>query len=49
MEKLNIEALKRQAKRMHREKKITHSEALNILAREHGYANWPSLMKEQKK
>ncbi|MBF0143571.1 MAG: hypothetical protein HQL59_08980 [Magnetococcales bacterium] len=41
----SIQHLKRQAKKISKERGITHSEALDILAREQGYQNWSLLMK----
>lgn len=40
-----IERLKREAKQLCRNSPITHSEALDTIARANGYANWSLLMK----
>lgn len=42
---LNIQQLRRDAKRLAREKNLTHSQVLDQLARERGYPNWSQLMK----
>lgn len=44
MEKVNIEWLKRQAKKLKKEKAITHTEALELIAKEQGHSSWKQLM-----
>lgn len=42
-----IEQLKREAKRIHRESSLTHSQALDRVAIANGYSNWSLLMKHR--
>lgn len=44
-----IDQLKRNAKRLAKEKGLTHSQALDILANELGYKNWSLLHKQAMK
>ena len=37
---LSLEYFKRQAKKIKKERNITHSEALDVVARKNGYSNW---------
>lgn len=46
---MNIEQLKREAKRMKRSTGKTHSECLDEIARRYGFQNWSVLMKNQEK
>lgn len=46
---LNVDALKRKAKEMKRDAGMTHTQALDSLAAQHGYTSWSHLMKEQNK
>lgn len=42
---INIERLKRDAKKIHRETGITHTQALDQLAAKFGFAKWSLLIK----
>lgn len=46
MSEKEIELLKREAKKIHREEKCSHSHALNRIAIRYGFANWSLLMKK---
>jgi hypothetical protein len=48
MDKINIEWLKRQAKKLKKEKNITHTEALDQLAKDNKYVNWKHLQQANK-
>lgn len=48
MEKQNVEYLKRLAKTVKKEKGITHTEALDLIARERGYQDWKDLISKNK-
>lgn len=37
---LTLEYIKRQAKKIRKERNITHTQALELLAKEYGYSNW---------
>lgn len=43
-----IERFRREAKKLHRELSITHSDALDRIAAQHGFTNWSLLMKHSK-
>ena len=42
---MNIEQLKRDAKRLKKQESITHAEALDRIAQQHGFKNWAALMR----
>lgn len=44
---MNIEQLKRAAKKVSRAEGMTHTAALDLMARIHGFKDWASLMKAQ--
>lgn len=45
MSKENIDWLKRQAKKLKKEKGITHAKSLDLIAKSKGYNNWKDLIK----
>lgn len=42
---INLERLRREAKRFKKERGITHTAALDIAARQHGHDTWAALMR----
>jgi hypothetical protein len=49
MKLLNLDNLRREAKKLKKASGITHSKALDKIAAGEGYNNWALLMKEQNK
>lgn len=49
MKRLNVERLKREAKKISKESGVTHSEALDWIAQREGFKNWSLLMNRSKK
>lgn len=47
MNEKDINSLKRNAKKIKKQTGCTHSEALNQIAKQVGYANWSILMKNE--
>lgn len=45
MKPLNIEWMKREAKRLKKETGLTHMECLDKLAQQHGFAHWKAFLK----